>query len=241
MYPDRKGKVLFMKSIILKKILKTIAIIILILLVVISIPLMKGFMLYQESIKNTGINEIVHDIQANGDYINIDNLPPYYLNAVIAVEDHRFFDHGAIDIISIGRAVVSNIKEMKIMEGGSTITQQLAKNLFLTQDQFLIRKIAEAFVAFDMEIKYSKNDILELYVNTIYFGSGYYGVRNASLGYFDKEPSDLTLNEAAMLAGIPNAPSIYGLDYNPDLSEQRQKQVLNSMIEHGYLSKNDLL
>ena len=113
-----------------------------------------------------------------------------YINAVISVEDHRFYKHPGIDIISIGRAVINDIKAMSFVEGGSTITQQLAKNIYFTQEKKIERKIAEVFMAFDIEKKYDKNEILELYVNTSYFGDGYYTVKEASRGYFAKEPPD---------------------------------------------------
>lgn len=166
--------------------------------------------------------------------------PKYYGEAIIAVEDHRFKEHGAIDMISIGRAVVSNIQAKELNEGGSTITQQVAKNLyFITEKNFVYRKIAEIFLAFDLENNYSKDEILELYFNTIYFGEGYYGVREASKGYYKKEPKDLTLYEASMLAGIPNAPSVYAPTVNPDLAKSRQGKVIRSMVEYGYLSQEE--
>jgi membrane peptidoglycan carboxypeptidase len=225
-----------MKAIVTKRILKTMAILMIVLLIIVSVPLTKGFIIYREAKSEAGIVQTVQTIQANKDYINIGSLSADYIDAVVAVEDHRFFNHGAIDIISIGRAAIKDLKAKKIVEGGSTITQQLAKVLFFKNDQGLLRKVAETFMAFDMERLYSKSELLELYVNTIYFGSGYYGIREAALGYYGKEPVDLTIKEAATLAGIPNAPSIYSLDNNPDLAAQRQKHVLESMARYGYLT-----
>ena len=151
-----------------------------------------------------------------------------YQNAVIAVEDHRFEKHGGIDIIGTCRAIVTNITSFSLVEGGSTITQQLARNLYFTQEQSLTRKIAELLVAFDLEKNYSKDQILELYINTIYFGEGYYGIKEACEGYFD---------EMTLLAGIPNAPSVYSLNANPDLAKQRQQHVINAMKEYGYIEQ----
>ena len=146
---------------------------------------------------------------------------------------------GAVDVLSIGRAVVTNVKEMSLIEGGSTITQQLAKNLFFTQEKDFSRKIAEIFMGYNLEKNYSKEEILELYVNTSYFGSGYYGIREASLGYYNKEPKDLNFLECTMLAGLPNAPSAYALNKYPERAQQRQKQVINKMVKHGYLTKGE--
>ena len=116
-------------------------------------------------------------------------------------------------------------------EGGSTITQQLMKNEYFTQEKKLERKFAEIFAAWDIEKQYSKEDIFELYVNTIYFGSGYYGIYDAAEGYFGKEPSELSEYEAVMLAGLPNAPSAYSPDTSPELAKQRMRQVLDRMVE----------
>ena len=129
---------------------------------------------------------------------------------------------------------------MQLGEGGSTITQQVAKNLyFITEDDFISRKIAEIFVAFDLENNYSKDDILEFYINTIYFGDGYYGIKEASNGYYKKDPKDLNLYESTLLAGVPNAPSVYAPTVNPDLAKSRQGKVIRSMIEYGYLTEEE--
>lgn len=128
---------------------------------------------------------------------------------------------------------------MSFAEGGSTITQQVAKNLYFTQEKKLTRKIAEVFMAWDLEKLCEKDEILELYVNSIYFGNGCYTVRAASLSYFGKEPADMTDYESTLLAGIPNAPSVYDLTENPDLAAQRQRQVVNMMVEHKYLNAQE--
>lgn len=125
---------------------------------------------------------------------------------------------------------------MEFVEGGSTITQQLSKNIYFTQEKKITRKIAEVFMAFEIEKNYEKDEILELYINTSYFGDGYYTLKEAAKGYFNKGLSELTDNELILLAGIPNAPSVYAPTVNPGLAKQRQKQVINKMIEYGYLS-----
>ena len=132
--------------------------------------------------------------------------------------------------------MVNDIKAMSFVEGGSTITQQLAKNLYFTQEKRLTRKAAEMFMAFHIEANYTKEEIFELYVNSIYFGSGCYDVASASQAYFGVEPSQMDANQCTLLAGIPNAPSVYDLNANPDLATQRQRQVLTLMVEHQYLT-----
>ena len=161
------------------------------------------------------------------------------MDAVVAVEDHRFEQHLGIDLIAIGRAAWNNLTSWSLREGGSTITQQLAKNMYFTQEKSFIRKIAEMFMAFRLESSYTKDEILELYLNSIYFGDGYYCVRDASQGYFGKDPIDMTDYESTLLAGIPNAPSVYSLTANPDLVEQRQQYVIQQMVKYGYISEGE--
>ena len=133
-----------------------------------------------------------------------------------------------------------NITNFELREGGSTITQQVAKNLFfINEDSAGTRKIAEMFAAVDLEKNYSKDDILELYINTIYFGDGYYGIKEACNGYLNIEPSEMTLYDCTMMAGIPNAPSVYSPSVNPDLTKSRQKKVIADMVSYGYLSQEE--
>ena len=166
-------------------------------------------------------------------------MSSYYRNAVISVEDHRFYDHGPVDFIAIARAVFTNVKNGELQEGGSTITQQVAKNVIFSQEQSWLRKLGEIFAAYDLEKNYTKNEIFELYVNTSYFGDGYYGIYDASYGYYKKSPRDLNLDESSMLAGVPNAPSVYAPTVNPDLAKKRQYHVLNTMLEYGYITKDE--
>lgn len=173
-------------------------------------------------------------------YVTLDKIPEQFKNAIIAIEDHRYTTRtSTVDFISIGRAIYRNISEFDLIEGGSTITQQFAKNTFFTQERKFSRKMAEIFAAIDLEKLYSKDDIIEMYMNTIYFGDGYYGIGAASRGYFRKEPSELTLDELTLLAAIPNAPSIYSLSNKPELAKQRQVQIIDAMIEHGYLTEEE--
>ena len=214
--------------------------ILVIIVLVSSFIIFNGYNMYKNAISEVSLDKKVSNIRNDVNFVKIEDVPKYYGEAIIAVEDHRFKEHGAIDIISIGRALVSNIQSKELNEGGSTITQQVAKNLyFITEKNFVYRKIAEIFLAFDLENNYSKDEILELYFNTIYFGEGYYGVREASKGYYKKEPKDLSLYEASMLAGIPNSPSVYAPTVNPDLAKSRQGKVIRSMVEYGYLSQDE--
>ena len=130
-----------------------------------------------------------------------------------------------------------DIKTLSFKEGGSTITEQLSKNMYFTQEKDLKRKVAEVFVTLDLEKNYTKNEILELYLNTSYFGNGYYTVSEASKGYFNKDAKDMTDSEATLLAGIPNAPSVYNPKENLKLAKERQKQVLDKMVQYKKITK----
>ena len=224
----------------MKFIKKLLLIILVIVIIVGSIIFLNGYKLYKTTLDNLSLSDKIAQIKNDENYVYISDVPDYYTNAIIAVEDHRFKNHGAIDIIAILRATVSNIQAKEFNEGGSTITQQVAKNLyFISEDDVISRKIAEALVAFDLEKNYSKDNILEFYINTIYFGEGYYGIKEASNGYYKKEPKDMNLDEATMLAGVPNAPSVYAPTINPDLAKSRQNKVIRSMVEYGYLSQEE--
>ena len=195
----------------------------------------QGYYMYEQAINETPIEKRIKQIKEDTNYTKIEQVSEIYINSVIAVEDHRFYKHGAIDIISIGRAIYTDIKEMKLVEGGSTITQQLVKNIYFTQEKKLVRKIAEIFMAFEIEENCTKDEILELYINTCYFGDGYYNIKEASNGYFDKEPTDLNEYEATLLAGLPNAPSVYAPTKNPELARQRQAQVVEKLVKYKYI------
>lgn len=199
----------------------------------------RGYQRYEDAVNEISINDKIEEIKSNPSYTAYEELPTIYLDAVVAVEDKRFYKHWGVDIISIGRAVKNNIQAGELVEGGSTITQQLAKNLYFNQEQSIERKAAEAFMAFSLENKYSKKEILELYVNTIYFGDGYYCVADASRGYFGKEPGQMTDCESTMLAGVPNAPSAYAPSVNPELAKARQAKVLKSMVKEKYLTQEE--
>ena len=196
--------------------------------------------MYKNALAGKSLEDVIAEIQSDPNYVEYEDLPQNYINAVIAVEDHRFREHGAIDLIAIARAIYVNISTFSLREGGSTITQQVAKNIFyITEDNPVVRKSAEILTSFDLEDKYTKNDILELYVNTIYFGDGYYGIEEACQGYLNKDATEMTLADSTMMAGIPNAPSVYAPTVNPDLTRDRQEKVISSMVEYNYISETD--
>ena len=196
----------------------------------------QGYSLYAGALEEKPLEQRVAEQRAQPGYTAWEDLPETYLKAVIAVEDHRFYEHGGIDLLAMGRALWNDLRTWSFAEGGSTITQQLAKNLCFSQEKSVVRKVAEVFAAWDLERRYSKDEILELYVNTIYFGSGCYNVGSASETYFGKEPKDMTDSECTMLAGIPNAPSVYDPTANPDLALQRQRQVVERMVAEEFLT-----
>ncbi len=224
----------------MKKVIIKVLIIILVILISFGLILIgTGFSMYQEAIQEVPLSEKVEEIRNKENYTKLDEMPEIYKKAVIAVEDHRFYNHDGIDIIAIGRAIFNDIKALSFVEGGSTITQQLAKNIYFTQEKELKRKVAEVFMAFTIEDNYEKDEILELYLNTSYFGDGYNTPKEAAKGYFNKDISELSDYEAVMLAGIPNAPSVYAPTKNLSLAKQRQKQVLDKMVEYEYITKEE--
>lgn len=225
----------------MKKFLK-----ILLILIILSVASVGGFFVYQgyslykEAIEEVSIEDKIEEIKSDvPQFIKYDELPENYINAVIAVEDRRFFSHNGVDAISIIRAIITDIRTMRLAEGGSTITQQLAKNVYFTQRKEFTRKIAEIFMAFEFEKECSKEEIFELYINTIYFGDGYYCIYDASNGYFNKMPNEMNLYESTLLAGIPNAPSVYSPTVNPELAKQRQAQVLSKMLKYKFITQEE--
>lgn len=199
----------------------------------------KGYELYREALQAESLTQQVQAIRDKEGFTSFKELPGVYVNAVVSVEDHRFFKHNGIDLIAIGRAILHDVQAGRYVEGGSTITQQLAKNLYFDQEKELTRKAAEVFMAFELEKHYTKDEIFELYVNCIYFGEGYYSVGEASEGYFKKVPGDMSDYESTLLAGVPNAPSKYAPTKNLKLAQKRQKKVIARMEACGYFSAKE--
>lgn len=199
----------------------------------------KGYQMYRDATSQMSVEERVDEIRSEEHFTPYSDLPEFYIDAVISVEDHRFREHFGIDLIAVCRAAWTDIREMSFVEGGSTITQQLAKNMLFTQEKLMERKAAEVFAVLELEKEYSKEEILELYANNSNFGSGYNNIYDAAEGYFGKRPSELTEYESAMLAGVPNAPSLYSPDINMELTVQRVEQVLKSMVKYGHLTQKE--
>ena len=170
--------------------------------------------------------------------VTINDIPKHVQQAFIAIEDNRFYEHGGIDYRGTARALVSTLSGSEV-QGGSTITQQLAKNAFLTQERSIIRKIKEAFIAKELEHKYTKDEILTMYLNQIYFGQGAYGIESASMYYFGKHVKQLDVAEVATLAAIPKSPNYFNPFENPQESKKRQELVIDQMVKYGLISAED--
>ena len=224
------------------KLLKKLILALLILIIVlISILFIIGYSTYASALKQKPLVDRVTEVTSKENFVKFGEMSDLYRNAVVAVEDHRFYDHGPVDFVAICRAFYTNIKNKELQEGGSTITQQVAKNIVFSQEQSWTRKLGEIFAAYDLEKNYTKNEIFELYVNTAYFGDGFYGIYDASHGYYDKDPKDLNLDESSMLAGVPNAPSLYSPNVNLTLAKKRQAHVIKKMQEYGYITQEQAL
>lgn len=178
--------------------------------------------------------------ESKGENLSVSNLPDHLVQAVIATEDRRFYDHHGVDPFGIARAMATNVIKGRYVQGGSTITQQLAKNLFLTHDRKITRKIREALLAIWLERELTKDEILSAYMNRVYLGSGTYGFDAAARLYFDKSARDVNLLESAVLAGLLKAPSKYSPHNNPERAKKRADIVLNAMIDAGYITKADM-
>ena len=196
-----------------------------------KIDINKSQSLYFYDNKN---NEILN----NNEWVALDDISPYLIDATISTEDKHFYMHWGFDYIRIGKAVITNIINRKMLEGASTITQQYARNLFLNFEKTWDRKIDEAIMAFELETHFTKDEILEGYLNTINYG-GVFGIANASEYYFNKSASELTLAEASMLAGIPQSPSNLSPISNPENAKERQKIVLTLMVDNNKITESE--
>jgi membrane peptidoglycan carboxypeptidase len=224
---------------IFRAIRRLLALLLCLLLLLGGVLAFEGYQMYKQALDETPLEQKLAELTAQENYTTLDELPEFYLQAVVAAEDRRFYYHNGVDIIAIARAAINDIQVGELVEGGSTITQQLAKNLYFTQEKRFERKFAEIFMARDIEQLCDKNKILELYANSIYFGSGYYCIYDAAEGYYGKTPAELSEAECAMLAGLPNAPSAYSPKTNPELAYQRQQQVLNKMVKSDMISATE--
>jgi penicillin-binding protein 1A len=187
-------------------------------------------------------NEVIANIgNLYGDYIHFDDMPQHLIDAVISTEDRRFFDHFGVDPVGLVRAFIRNYRAGRVVQGGSTITQQLAKVVFLSPERTIKRKVQEMMLALYLEHKFSKEEILTMYLNRIYLGSGNYGVDAATRSYFGKSAKHINLFEAATIAGLIKAPSRYSPANNFELSQERADQVLGLMVDNNTLSTEDII
>lgn len=187
-------------------------------------------------------NEIFYQSINNysGQYVSLENVSPYFLKAIVSIEDKRFYQHHGFDYVGISRAIKTNVIKRKNSQGASTITQQYARLLYLTNEKTWSRKVKEAFFTLQLETHLSKDKILEGYVNNVYFGHGIYGIENAAQYFYKKKASELTLNEASMLAGVVNGPQYYSPLLHEKKAKQRQVLVLNAMYENNVITKSVL-
>ena len=172
-------------------------------------------------------------------YVNLEQISPYFQSAIIASEDQRFYSHNGLDYRRIVASLIDNIKSQKIVAGGSTITQQLARTIYLNNEKSIMRKLKEAIIARKIELSYSKEQILEAYLNCIYFGHNIYGIEEASNYFFNKKPNQLTLGESALLAGIISSPSNFSPDVDIEKSLTKQKQVLKKMLNQNKINNQE--
>ena len=189
----------------------------------------QGYQLYKKADAATPIHTLYATISARPGFTPLSEMPQTYIDAVISVEDSRFVYHHGVDPAAIARALWTDLKTHTLAEGGSTITQQLAKNELFTQEKQMARKAAEMFAAWEMEKHYSKQEIFEMYANTIYFGNGCYGIAEAAQGYYGVTPAALTDAQCVTLAGLPQAPSLYAS--SPEKMTARANMVLKRMVE----------
>ena len=223
----------------MKKILKRVLILVLIgSIAIIGFFTYKGYIRYRNAISKVPIALKVSEYTTKEDYAQYDQIDKDFVNAVVAIEDKRFFTRKGLDFIAFTRALLTNIISGKLVEGGSTISQQIAKNFYFQDiNRSITGKIAEVFVMIDLENVYSKEEIFALYVNMNYYGDGYWGITQAAKGYYHTSQNDLTVGQAAILAGIPNAPAVYQLSTGHDLAYQRATKVLKKMLENYYITE----
>lgn len=183
------------------------------------------------------VEAALHQRVPRDKWVKSESIPDNVKRALVAIEDKRYYMHGAIDVLGVTRAFYVNSVAGETVEGGSTITQQLVKNLFLSSKRTMSRKAEEAILAVEMEHYYSKDEILTMYLNTVYYGHNYYGIKEAAEGYFGTSPSRLTLGQCAMLAALPNAPSYLDPYENYKGAKARQKLVLAQMVDQGMISQ----
>lgn len=201
----------------------------------------QGYVRYRRELDEVPLEEATGVYTGNTDYVSYEEIDEDFVHAVISVEDKRFFERKGYDLIALCRALYHNFLAKDFVEGGSTITEQIAKNLYMEgYVSGLEEKTAEIFILFALEKKYSKEELFALYANMNYYGDGYWGIREAAKGYYGCDPDDLSLGQATILAGIPNAPAIYQLSTGYDGAKERQEWVLQTMVNNRYISEEEM-
>ena len=223
----------------MKIIRKLFLIFLLIIVILLTLFIGLGFVNYVKATNDVSIQEKVKEIKSRDSYVSYDEINENLLKATVAIEDRRFYEHHGVEYRSMARALYQNVVAREIRGGGSTITQQLAKNMYYTYQPSYLRKVSEIFTAYVLEKELSKKEILELYVNVINYGDNHIGIREASEGYFHKKPKDLTLDEATLLAGLPQSPANYQLSNHEDVARRRQIQVLNAMVRESMINEDE--
>ena len=195
----------------------------------------------QTSIVYASDGSVISTLKGEKDsyYVSIEEMPVDAVTAIVSIEDKKFFRHHGIDYRALLRAVKAMVQNGEVKQGGSTITMQLARNIFLSQEKTWQRKVEEMYIATELENKYSKNQILEFYLNNIYFGNGYYGIQSAARGYFDRDVESLSLSQIAFLCAIPNNPTLYDPVTNKDNTVSRRDRILKNMLDDGKISQMD--
>lgn len=221
----------------MKKLIKAFALTIMACFMVL---LVLGFIEYRSVIREMPIQDKVASIMQKDDYVPIDEISDYLKVATISTEDKRFYKHQGVDLIAYGRILYVFITSGQISGGGSTITQQLAKNMYFSFQPSIIRKVAEFFVTKDLERLYDKDTLLALYLNIINYGDNNIGIASASMNYFHVEPADLSFDQATLLAGIPQSPANYQLSNHEDQARLRQQAVLATIEDNGYYDDDEL-
>lgn len=198
-----------------------------------------GYVQYRLLISNAPLHQMMEDQRSKSTYVTIDQIDSFYLETVVAVEDKRFYQRNGFDFRAFGRAMMTNVSKLSFAQGGSTIPQQVAKNLYFDYRPNLMRKIIEIYLLYDLEAQYTKDEILEMYVNIIYFGDGYTGIQRASIGYFNTLPDGLTQGQATLLAGLPQSPSRFQLSNHFQRAKARQKIVLSMLVNQEIISEEE--
>lgn len=224
----------------MKYIKKLLLLILLVVIAIVSIYFGAAYAYYKDITANQNIDARVAEIQGKENYVDASQISDDLLKATVAIEDRRFYKHGGVDFIGVGRAIISQFSSRYAKSGGSTITQQTAKNMYGMFEFNLLNKGCQMIMAWELESKYSKEEILALYVNIINYGDKHFGIYEASMGYFGIEPLYLNIAQSTLLAGIPQSPSYYQLSTGFNEAKQRQYSVLQAMVKQGDIANENV-